>query len=144
VNLYLDSTGNPPFYAITSTLTGSFVATTTVGQAVYGGHSVLAVGQTSRDLASTPFGIKALLILSPASGAVGATIHAYGLGYGGSEVVALHWGSAGGPVLATGTSSGKGTAVIAFRVPSSPAGQYLVYATGQRTGAIAIARFTVT
>jgi hypothetical protein len=26
VNLYLDSTGNPPFYAVTSTLTGSFVA----------------------------------------------------------------------------------------------------------------------
>jgi hypothetical protein len=105
---------------------------------------VLAVGQVSHDMASTPFTVKARLVLSPTLGATGATIHAYGLGFGGSETVALHWGSAGGPVLATGTSTSKGTAVIAFRVPSSPAGQYRVYATGQRTGAIAVARFTVT
>jgi hypothetical protein len=66
------------------------------------------------------------------------------LGYGGSETVSLYWGSAGGPALSTATSGGKRTAAIAFMVPSSPAGQYLVYATGQRTGAIAVARFTVT
>jgi hypothetical protein len=144
VNLYLDSTGNPPFYAITSTLTGSFVATTTVGQTVFGAHNVLAVGQVSHDMAATPFNIKARLILSPASGAVGTTIHAYGLGYGGAESVTLHWGSASGPILATATSNGRGTAATTFRVPSSPAGSYLVYATGQRTGAVAVARFTVT
>jgi hypothetical protein len=120
------------------------VATTTVGQAVFGSHLILGIGQASHKVAPTSFTIRPRALVTPTSGPPGATIRADGLGYGGSETVTLHWGSAGGPVLATATSSGKGTAVIAFRVPNSPAGQYLVYATGQRTGAIAIARFTVT
>lgn len=144
VSVYLDFTSTPPLTTTTSTSLGTFVAAGIVPAAVYGPHTVIALGKTSGDMATTPLTIKPRLVLTPTSGAPGKTITATALGFGGKETVTLHWASAGGPVLKTATSSNVGTATTAFKVPQSPAGHYLVYAVGSTTKARASASFTVT
>jgi hypothetical protein len=143
VNVYDDATTSSPIYAAVTDSTGSFVINRRVVAQAYGSHMLIAVGQSSQNSANTAFFMQASLRLRPTDGVPGQTVGVTGHGFGSSEDVKLRWDSPTGPTLRQDRTNSRGTLYSFFVVPKGAApGQHLLYATGMKTQAQAIAIFT--
>ena len=123
---------------------GTFSLAFTVPNTPPGQYGVLAKGRTSGTTASTSFTINqgaAALTFDPAQAAPGASITVTGTGFKPGETVTL---SFNGPTVGTETADTNGKVTFTFTVPATLApGQYGVTATGQTSGSVVNATYTL-
>jgi hypothetical protein len=82
--------------------------------------------------------------LSKATASPGLARSLAGTGFAPGEQVDARWNGIGGPALGHATADSSGALeALAFRVPSSPAGDYGVYVTGETSGKAAFALLRV-
>lgn len=143
VRVYWDSTSSTPMMTTTTTIAGGFSVTLRVPQAVAGGHTLLAVGQSSGRQASAPLQIKPAVVLVPASGRSGSLVYLIGVGFGPTETVAGLW-YPGLKLLSAGRGTALGTVVMTVTVPLSATGSYAVVGYGVSSKQVAVAGFTLT
>lgn len=93
--------------------------------------------------ATSPTTSTASLSLNVPAAVYGQPLKVTGTGFGASERVALSWDSPVARASAGVTASASGGFITGLRVPLLIAGQHTLYATGQRSGAIASAPFTI-
>jgi hypothetical protein len=83
------------------------------------------------------------LMMSPAIGAPGSAVTAYGLGFGAGETVDIYWGQPR-QLLGTATASELGTATLSITIPANaPAGLNGVAGVGLTSSAIGIGAIEV-
>lgn len=150
VAIHWDTTTAPPITTTTAAADGSLTATTRAPQAAYGGHSIIAIGQTDNQTATAAMQIKPLALLWHSAGSAGTSNVLAGLGFGAGETVRAYWipgniplGPPGG-VRATALGTFAGATGITFTVPLSPTGVYAVAAVGQSSHGIAVRAFSMT
>lgn len=141
IKLYWDSASTTPIATTTASTSGTFTRGFVVPQSVNGSHTLIAVGSSTKT-ASAPFKVLAKMTLSRASGTPGIAITVMASGFGSGEAIAVHWGSATGPQVGTGTAGSIGSANITFTVPQTVGGATRVYAVGTTSGSPS-APFTV-
>lgn len=148
VKVYWDITSTAALTTATTTSAGSFVAIVKAPQAVVGTHTLIAVGQSSRSVATAPLQIAPFLALAPSSGRSGSTVVATGTGFGATEPIRASWNGSSKLVLGSTMSSAQGyftgTNAITFTVPISATGSYRVCAKGKRSGATSCPLFKLT
>ena len=110
-----------------------------------GDYGILAKGRASGKSASSTFTINeggGTLTFNPTQAAPGAQLTVNGAGFRAGETVELTFN---GPSVATATADTSGNVTWTFTVPASlAAGQYGVTATGQTSGVVVNANFTLT
>jgi len=139
VAIYGGHIGVLPLFTVTAAnASGSFDVTTEEPQHPYGPMDVYALGLKSGKLGAATLLVTPELVISPAIGAPGGTVTAYGLGFGAGETVDLYWGQPR-QLLGTATASELGTATLSITIPANaPAGLNGVAGVGLTTSAIGI------
>jgi hypothetical protein len=121
---------------------GTFSLTFTVPQLPPGEYGVLAKGD-SGDTAATSFTINeggATLAFNPPQAAPGASLTVNATGFRPGETVQV---SFNGPMVATGTADTSGNVTFTFTLPNLSPGNYGVTATGQTSGTVVNASYTM-
>ena len=104
---------------------------------------VYAIGLSSGKLGAATLLVTPELLISPAIGAPGGTVTAYGLGFGANETVDIYWGQPR-QLLGTAAANALGTATLSITIPTNaPAGLNGVAGVGQTTQAIGIGAIEV-
>jgi len=149
VKIFWGSTVSTAVASVTSSPAGAFVVTFAVPQAILGGHSVIAVGQTSSKSATAPFTVAPKLAITPASGHHGSSATVAGTGYGATESVQVKFNcatsSCTGTLLGTATTNATGQfSGLHVTIPAAaPLGSHTVGAKGLTSHGFATTTFTV-
>lgn len=148
VQVYGDMTGTTPLATGNADGSGTFVASFSVPAGLYAVHTILAGGQSSGATDFAYIQEEPRLTLAPQPGAAGSQVVAGGAGFGAAETVTLTLDSPTGLSLGSTTSDALGnfsgaTAITATLPLTTTAGVHLLYATGQSSGARAVAGFLV-
>jgi virginiamycin B lyase len=91
VDVYLEGVGSTVLASANADSTGAFTAPVTAPQSPMGQRVFLALGQTSRRLGAVNFTTSPLLVLTPASGAAGATVKVQGWGFNYPGLESIFW-----------------------------------------------------
>jgi virginiamycin B lyase len=130
VTIYSNGVGSSPLTSAAAGSSGSFTVTVRQPKWPFGPRVVLAQGQSSGLLGAATYSVNEREVLSPTSGPTGASVTAYGYGFGALETVRLEWEvprTSFGPVNA----DINGNVVIPFTVPADAApGQHQVHMIG--------------
>jgi hypothetical protein len=144
VAIYAGHIGVAPLFTITAAnASGSFDVTALEPQHPYGPMDVYALGLKTGKLGAATLLVTPELLMSPAIGAPGGTVTAYGLGFGANEAVNIYWGQPR-QLLGTAAANALGTATLGITIPmNAPAGLNGVAGVGQITNAIGIGAIEV-
>jgi hypothetical protein len=144
VAIYAGHIGVPPLFTVTAAnASGTFDVTALEPQHPYGPMDVYALGLKSGKLGAATLLVTPELVVSPAIGAPGGTVTAYGLGFGANETVDIYWGQPR-QLLGTATANGEGSSALKITIPANaPAGLNGVVGVGQTTQAIGIGAIEV-
>ena len=125
----------------TSATTAAITAMSALGSAAVGGIAGMLSFSGARQAPQPPSAPAGPGIsLSPASGTIDAPLTISGSGFSPGETVALQFGTS---PLTTATADGNGSFSRASAVPRLASAAYIVTASGQSSGSVAAAQFTI-
>ncbi|MGA2737949.1 MAG: hypothetical protein ABSG65_10920 [Bryobacteraceae bacterium] len=143
VDIYAGQLSTSPIHATMTDASGDFTLTLREPQISYGLVDVYVEGVTSGALGAATLSVTAALGLSPRTASPGASVTAYGVGFGAGETVDIYWNNPR-QLLGTATTDAHGSGALTIAVPpnASP-GINGVIGIGQDTKAIGLGRVTV-
>jgi len=135
VAIYVNHIAGVPLLTTTTGATGAFTVNAREPQTPYGPMDFYAVGLTSGKLGAASFFVTPAMVMTPHTGAPGATLMAQGVGFGAGEAVDIYWDEPR-QLLGTATANGAGTSSSAIIIPSNASrGPNAVLGVGQTTNA---------
>jgi hypothetical protein len=132
-----------PVGSPTANTGGTFSLSFAVPNVPPGQYGVLAKGQSSGNTATTSFTVNqggAALSFTPPQAAPGTSLTVAGSGFQAGETVQLTFN---GATVGSATADTAGAVTITFTVPTLAAGQYGATASGQTSGVVVNATYTV-
>lgn len=146
VQIYVAGVGSAILASATADSGGSFTSTVLNPMWPYGFRIFFGVGQNSGNAGTAQFSVTPKLSVNPNTGMVGSTASVQGSGFG-FERVKIYWDNFQtylGTANANIHGSFTGTAAFTFSVPTgTAAGVHVVIVQGEKSRAVAHARFTV-
>jgi hypothetical protein len=143
VEIYAGQLSTSPIHATMTDTSGDFTLTLREPQISYGLIDFYVEGLTSGELGAATLSVTPALGLNPGTGAPGASVTAYGVGFGAGETVDIYWNNPR-QLLGTATANGAGSGTLTITIPTNASpGINAVIGVGQTTKAIGLGRVTV-